>query len=682
MSETSVMGLSHLNARQLDVVLHADEAPLLVLAAAGTGKTEALTTRIAHLVRDRGVPHRALLAVTFTSKAAREMRERASRLCGVPEADLEIGTFHGICARMLRTHPAHSGFTILDQGDALKVLAACCEGLPEPPSPSDPSPSARVKAASWPPKPAAVYAQMNKWRNDGLEPREVEDRVCDEAGREGPALRYALDAYEAFRAACRKANTVDFSDLLMHVVSLCRTDPAFLERLHARWTHVLVDEYQDTNAVQMELVKHLVSGGARLTAVGDDAQAIHEWRGARVKNILEFETHFPGSVTVKLERNYRSVGTVLTAANNVIANNVQRTDKLLEGTRERGGPIRVVRYACDRSEARGVAASIRKAVAEDGFAYGGVAVLYRINSLSQVLEEAMVEAGVPYRMTGALSFFDRAEVKDALAYLRLAANPLSDTDFVRAVNMPPRGVGPSTLASLRQTAAAAGGTSLAAAAYAALRGGEGVKGLKGRAGKGLREFLRAVWGDVDSPPEVPEEHDDVAAAAVRIVTASGYLAHLAGGVSNEQGKERADNVQALLSLCRRVGDEALGDRPASLDELLSHMATSARGDGDGEGAEAEAEGGRVTLMTMHASKGLEFPLVHLVGMCEGMMPFFMAVNEGRIEEERRLAYVGITRAKDRLTLSYPASSTMYFGTIKQSPSRFLEEMQPVEVTSD
>lgn len=779
------MDLSHMNDAQRAAVLASTDVPLLVLAAAGTGKTETLTTRIAHMIRVRGIPGARVLATTFTKKAAREMQERAMRLidgdddggdddggcCGADgflrdddehtggggggsgraaAADgsmLTIGTFHSVCARVLRMHPDHAGFSILDHAQSMEIVNACCK---------------RLNVTH---KPDAVFAQLNAWRNDGLAPHDVPPPPAAPAQSKGSQndggggfLRAALDVYGAYRRACVERGGVDFADLILRVVQLLRADTEFRERLRARWTHVLVDEYQDTNAVQLELVRLLVGDGGRLTVVGDDCQAIHEWRGARVRNILDFPSQFAGTVTVKLERNYRSVENILTAANNVIQNNVVRAPKTLICTLERGEAIQVHAYRDEGDEARGVAATIKDAIASSGARPSDFAVLYRVNAASQSLERAFADAGVPYRLTGSTAFFDRAEVRDALAYLRLAANPRSDGDFKRAVGAPPRGVGAATLDRLAELAATHGpGTSLLEAA--AWHHGE----VRGRAGEGLRAFLRAVTGvdppvaakATQQPPKARTQHVDisrffvrpskaavaeevaappgpapvaslytadrapydVARAARAILSDGGLVEHLEA--HGEQ--DRVENVHQLLALVEKHSAGRLGGGGGGFDfiedssdgaedgaevgaedgafdgdgddggddgrltclrdVLTSLLLSEAAGGGEDDADEEGGEADRVTLMTMHASKGLEFPVVFLVSWCDGMVPFRMALQEGRLEEERRLAYVGITRAKRRLHITHTLMRHMFNGPTPQKPSRFIQEMQPAEVTT-
>ena len=679
----SRMELGHLNEAQRRVVLHGD-APLLVLAAAGTGKTEALTTRIAHLIRERGVHPSAIMAVTFTNKAANEMRRRACALAGLDDeqADmLQIRTFHGMCWRILRSHPAFREFCIVDHADSLKIVATCCkqEGVP-----------AGVK-------PEVIFNQLNDWRNDALGP---EDLPADQPP--GSVAAMARRVYVAYRQACARSRVVDFADLIMHVISQFRRDVEFRDACRARWRHVMVDEFQDTNAAQFEFVQHLVGrggpGNSTIMVVGDDCQAIHEWRGARVRNIIEFPAHFDGCVTIKLELNYRSVGNVLTAANNVIANNVVRTDKQLVCTKDAGAPLQLCEYKSEHDEARGVVKRIGAMAKRGEIArWSDVAVLYRINATSRNFEDKLREKGIPYRIVGSQSFFDRAEVKDVIAYLRLAAQPWMDMDFRRVVNVPPRGFGAASLAKLAAAAEARGWSLFQTAAklHPLL--------FPCKAGDGLRAFLRAFGVDPErealSPDTMafsPVAHATGPAltdAALALINASGYIRHLAASPEDEQ--ERHENVKELLGLVKKFEDERVAEGAdadtegaprggATLADFLSTLmldqstARDAVAAGAGVSDEDNEDAkNRVTLMTAHASKGLEFEAVFGVGLCDALMPFEKAVAEGRIEEERRLMYVLITRAKRHLVLSYSKKRYTYRGNVAQEPSRFFAEMQPV-----
>jgi superfamily I DNA/RNA helicase len=639
-----------MNPEQLAAVQHPHDSPLLILAAAGTGKTEVLTRRIARLVHECGVLPEHILAVTFSNRAAREMRERAARICDVPEGRLSVATFHSTCVRVLRLHPKWSRtFTILDVPDALRMLA------------DEMTPDEKNDV-----KPTAVYAWLNRWRNDGLEPDAVAPPPQHDAdGREPLSAQVvAYRVYARYRAACAKERCVDFADLLCHTVRLCVEEPEFLAGLRERWTHVLVDEFQDTNGVQFELIKLLVGRRPNVTVVGDDCQTIHEHAGARAERILEFPDHFPGTVTVKLERNYRSTAPILEAANNVIRNNVTRIDKAMlcccgDPTT---APLLLTDYASEAAEARGVARTIRRSLLKgDVDTYSDVCVLYRINSLSQCLETALRDEGVPFHVVGGTGFFERAEVRDAIAYLVAAVNPVSEQHVTRAMSTPPRGIGAGTLARLRKLVDPSEepvGLAEVAARHMAQ--------FSGRTSSGLRAFLEAI----DHPQGGAREHPDpatLAAAAADIVTRSGLEAYL----RSKGDDERAENVVALLGHLRRVAEEHCSSG-GTLSDVLQHVTIVH----DASSGTAADDADAVTLMSVHRSKGLEWPHVHVLGFAEGCFPFKLSLDEGNAEGERRLAYVAITRAKRQLHLSFPRARTMWWGKLDQKESRFVGELAP------
>jgi superfamily I DNA/RNA helicase len=646
-----------MNSDQLAAVEHPDDAPLLILAAAGTGKTEVLTRRIARLVGECGVSPSCVLAVTFSNRAAKEMRERAARMCQLPEHELSVATFHSTCVRILRLHPQWSheagGFTILDVPDALRLLS---EEIP----PEDTA----VKTS-------AVYAWLNRWRNDGLEPDMVEPpslvRNFDGGKMLPSAQAVAYRAYPRFRAVCAKKRVVDFADLLCHAVRLCSKDPEFLAKLQRRWTHVMVDEFQDTNAAQLELVRLLVGCRPHITVVGDDSQTIHEHAGARAERILEFPDMFPLTVTIMLTRNYRSAAPILAAANNVIRNNVTRIDKQMVCCTQDvrcGGPITLVEYATEAAEARGIAHGVRQAVSRGEFEYRDVCILYRINALSEGVEAAFRDHNVPFQVVGSTGFFERAEVRDALAYVVAAVNPMSEQHVVRAMCTPPRGIGSTTLERLRKLCLEEFADGLAGAA--ALH----VTEFKGKTAAGLKSFLDAI----DHPNGGSRMHPDattMAAAAAGIIQRSGLEAHL-----RSRGEdERAENVVALLGLFRRTADEHC---PAggSLADMLQHVTIATPADARNGATKENID--CVTMMSVHRSKGLEWPYVHVLGFADGSFPFKLSLEEGNLEGERRLAYVAITRAKRRLHMSYPRSRTMFWGKLHQSESRFAAELESGE----
>ncbi len=727
--------LSGLNAAQREVAEHRG-SPLLVFAAAGTGKTQALTSRIAHLVLRDGVAPSRILAVTFTRKAAGEMRRRAAALCRVEETDLRnVCTFHSLCVRLLRRlgpwRRIGRDFTILDPAHAEAVLDACLPSALEAAwrdrgEGMERADRARVRDAASAP---AVMRAIDAWRNRGLEPDDAE--VLGEAQAQGgwPLQAVAAHAYASYRGACAHRNVVDFSDLLLHACAMLSGSPPALRRCRRElFEHLLVDEFQDTNPAQMRLVALLCKGapcrpsdppserptgapraplrgsedggskgggaplltGRNLMVVGDDYQAIHEWRGATVRNILGFADDWPGARVICLSLNYRSVPSVLAAARLVIAGNSRQRHKELTATRAAhdgagagagaGAAVSVAFGAKGQwAEARAIASRIkaRLGAPESGRAVpSDFAILYRINAQSQPLEEALREAGVPYRVRGSLAFFDRSEIKDAMSYARLLCNPRSDTDFERAIGAPHRGIGAASLDKLRSRSTADGCLMDAAEAEVAHSPARPTKRHAA-----LADFVELLR-DLRQPPPFDADDLDIcddedgdgdggvqpqAAGAEEVLRECLRRSGLLDALRDADARDRTDrleNVEALLALARRP--EHAG---STLREFVDACAVS--GSDVQHAADAEVEA--VTLMTLHASKGLEFGDVTIAGCVEGWMPYYRSLQEGRLEEERRLCYVGITRARDRLVLSAPRSMSSFRGEVSTAPSRFIAE---------
>jgi superfamily I DNA/RNA helicase len=710
-SERTMENERRLNDAQRSAVDSPLDVPLLILAAAGTGKTEVLTTRIARIALLVDDP-RKILAVTFSNRAAAEMRTRASKMCGVPENSLSVSTFHSTCVRILRAHPEfREGFSILDVPDALKLLTSVM-----------PCTSTQTRQAVKTMGPKAVYSKLNEWRNSGLEPDTVPPPSSSSpSSSSSSAASAARDAWETtleslayetypkYRELCAKEGCVDFSDLLCHSVRLLKTDPAFLARMRERWTHVLVDEFQDTNLVQLELVELLVrpshgrpgETATRLTVVGDDCQTIHEHAGADVNRILEFTSRFPGTNVVNLEMNYRSTKKILDMANNVVRHNVQRMDKRLVGTGGDGIDVEILGYDGEEEEADAIATSVKQEREREP--YGEVCVLYRINSMSQVVERALRGHGVPYRVVGGRGgFFERSEVQDAMAYLVSYTNPRRRHHVVRAMSVPPRGIGARTIERIDEFSRR-DSTSFLGAAY------ENRGQFRGSTLKGLLSFFDVVGFPSSRPlstlcadssgyvgpvgsngsngsngeDEEGEEDEERFGNQARDLLERSGLAKYYTSVGDQ---ERAENVMELVAVIRRAVRSS--DRPPeSLGDVIQFLRTEEVGDGDGnkegEGEDGDADGEheekkkkevpRVTLMSIHRSKGLEWGTVHVVGYAEGLLPFCMSLNEGKLEGERRLAYVAITRAKRRLILSYPRRRYTFRGTEKMQMSRFVSE---------
>ncbi len=638
-----------LNPQQAAAVRHPG-GPLLVLAGAGSGKTRVLTARIAYLIQERGVAPQRIFAVTFTNKAAGEMRSRVATLLGANPKGLWIGTFHSLSARLLRREAAALGFgpnfTIYDQDDSESFIKRLLEqrGL---------SPKANP--------PRAIHAVISSAKNHLLLPEELG------AQAESPLERAAADIYATLGPALRQANAMDFDDLLLHPLTLFREHPERLAYWQQRFEHVLVDEFQDTNAAQYRLVKLLAAQHTNLCVVGDDDQAIYGWRGADVRHMLSFQQDFPGATLIKLEQNYRSTQVILDAANGVIAENTRRLGKTLFTATPGGEPVTLLAAADERDEAEWLAAELVRRSAEADVPYEGMAILYRTNAQSRPLEEAFRFRGIPYRLVGAVSFYERREVKDVLAYLRLIANPADDEAFVRIVNVPRRGIGDASLSQLLRTATQWGRPLLETA-----RAAERIADLR----PNVREAFQALARLIDELRARVADADP-ATALEQVIAAVGYGPYLAD--EGPEGIERLENVQELIAGAAAWAETAVdegdeGGATSSIERYLTQAAlvTSAdQGTGDPTG---------VTLMTVHMAKGLEWPVVTLAGLEDGLFPLARAAAEpGGLEEERRLCYVGLTRAREKLYLSW-ARTRYRNGRLELSESsRFLEALPPAVV---
>jgi DNA helicase II / ATP-dependent DNA helicase PcrA len=626
-----------LNPAQLEAVIHGD-APLLVLAGAGTGKTTVVTRRIAHLIHERGVGPRQILAVTFTNKAAREMRERAARYADIEPGALDIGTFHGICGRLLRRFGQAIGlepsFVIYDEADQLTLIRRCM---------------AELKLDATVIAPQAVRHKIEQWKNAGQTPTQVQPTFID------PVARQAREIYLAYEKACLAANAVDFGDMLLHTVTLLRVDAGIRTTLQNRWSHVLVDEYQDTNPVQHLMLKLLVTPAHSFTAVGDDDQSIYRWRGADVGNILRFERDFPGARVVRLEQNYRSTERILAAANAVISHNTARMGKTLFTHGERGERLSLRIYESERDEGEAIGDRIVDNT-ESGRVPNDFAVLYRTNAQSRPIEDALRRRRLPYAVYGGIRFYDRREVKDALAYLKLMVNPRSDVDFLRTVNQPARGIGQKSLERLTGLALHKGVSLYEAATLAAAGEGE----LPTRARAKLAEFVELMDALREEAP-----HEHAARFLERLLEESGFLPALRLDTSPEAA-DRIDNLNELVTAVDEyVEHAAVPSLTAFIEEAT--LATDID--------DLDPSQGRVTLMTMHSAKGLEFPIVFMPGMEEGLFPHSRSLEErAQLEEERRLCYVGITRAKEAVHLSAAVVRSV-FGELRRTElSRFLVEV--------
>jgi DNA helicase-2/ATP-dependent DNA helicase PcrA len=630
--------LKSLNPMQREAVLH-EEGPLLILAGAGSGKTRTLTHRVAWLIRERQVPPWRILAVTFTNKAAAEMRERLQRLLGSSELPW-VSTFHAACVRILRREIGALGytsdFTIYDDQDQLRLLKDILKEL-------------GVAEKILQPRSAAVAIDGAK--NKGLHPEQIDrdDYYGELVGR----------VYELYQKRLKRANALDFGDLLLRTVQLFEEHPEVLKRYNERFRHLLVDEFQDTNQVQFRLVKMLAGGHGNLCVVGDDDQSIYAWRGAEIGNILGFERDFPGSRIIRLEQSYRSSATILEAAGEVVARNVGRKGKTLWTDNPAGEKITLKDCGDDLEEARFVAGEIAR-LKRDGRHLRDLAVFYRTNAQSRVLEEALVAERLPYVMVGGVKFFSRLEVKDVLAYLRVLVNPADSLSARRIVNVPARGIGAKTVERIAVLEEEAGGF-LPACELALQRGL-----LKGAAAAKLAKFtemMTAFREQIDQKPfpdltkEIVEESGY--GPALREAAQTGLLQS-----DQEEAKGRLENLEQLLA-----GMEERQAAGSTLQGYLEQVALVTDLDS------YDVSHDRVTLMTLHAAKGLEFPVVFLTGMEEGLFPHGRSLDEGAaIEEERRLCYVGMTRAMDKLYLSHARRRRIYGDFQYNAPSRFLAEI--------
>jgi DNA helicase-2/ATP-dependent DNA helicase PcrA len=629
--------LADLNPPQQEAVQHT-AGPLLILAGAGSGKTRVITRRIAYLIARRGVQPWNILAVTFTNKAASEMRKRVEQLLGARGLGVALGTFHSTCVRILRKWHVELGFrssfVIYDDADQLGVIRDCLKAL-----------NLSEKALS----PRSVLARISRAKNEMLTPGEYAATAADFTEERTAKI------YSIYQERLGASHAVDFDDLLMLTVLLFRDHPHILEHYEHLWRYVLVDEYQDTNQAQYQIVNFLSRRHGNLCVVGDDDQSIYRWRGADLNNILDFERDHPGCQVIKLEQNYRSTQNILDAAGGVVANNAGRKGKTLWTENPTGEAVVVYQASDEQVEAGFIVERIRELVAEQGHSLDDFAVFYRTNAQSRVLEDALRRAVTPYVIVGGLRFYERKEVKDLLAYLRLVANPDDAQSFKRIVNVPARGIGAASVEKLEGLAQSERVSIWEACTRIASRKILGPKILKALEGLvALIEKTRAKL-DVLTPPEL----------IVELLEATGYLVDLKNEGTIE-AQSRMENLQELVSAAREFMDQS-EDR--SLQAFLDSVALIADIDTLAEGK------GTVTLMTFHSAKGLEFPVVFMTGMEEGVFPHTRSLSEdAELEEERRLCYVGMTRAEQRLFLTSAMSRRLYNSDSYNLPSRFLDEL--------
>ncbi len=633
--------LDPLNDAQRTAV-SAQAGNLLILAGAGSGKTRVLVHRVAWLIQVERVPAWGVLAVTFTNKAAREMRRRIEEMLGIPIGGMWVGTFHGLAHRFLRAHWQDAGlsqqFQILDADDQFRLVKRVLKAM-------------ELDEARWPPR--QIQGFINKQKDAGLRPQHLDTGVDFFTEK-------MIGIYREYESARARGGLLDFADLLLCSLELLRTRPDILQHYQRRFQHILIDEFQDTNAIQYAWLRLIAGQEGSLFAVGDDDQSIYGWRGARVENIQSFQQDYPDTQVVRLEQNYRSTGNILTAANALIANNPSRLGKNLWTEDSDGEPIR--RYAAfnEVDEARFVVERIRHFVEHEGYRRDECAILYRTTAQSRLFEESLLQARIPYRVYGGLRFFERAEIRDALAYLRLVGNPDDDGAFERVVNTPTRGIGERTLELLRGRARQSG-ISLWQAALDLIEAGE----LPPRAGGAIQRFVALIREQGRSSLD-----PDLAGITRRLIEAVG-LAEFYRKNKDGKGQDRIENLDQLVDTAARFELELEDEEGDPLGTFLAHAALEA---GETQG---EDLGDGVQLMTLHSAKGLEFPLVFLVGLEEGLFPHSLSAEDPvRLEEERRLCYVGMTRAMQQLFVTHAESRRLYGREEYPSPSRFLSEFPP------
>ncbi|MCK7550529.1 DNA helicase II [Marinobacter goseongensis] len=634
------MDVSHiidaLNDAQREAVT-AQNDHLLVLAGAGSGKTRVLVHRIAWLMQVDRVPPTGILAVTFTNKAAKEMRYRIEQMMDIPARGLWFGTFHGIAHRLLRSHWQDAGlpenFQVLDSDDQLRLIKRVMREL-------------QIDESRWPPKQAQWF--INSQKDEGLRADHIQENPGDQF------TSTMLTVYRQYEKLCQLSGLVDFGELLLRSHELWLHRPELLAHYQGRFQHILVDEFQDTNTIQYAWLQVLASHRVPLTVVGDDDQSIYGWRGAKIENIQQYQRDFPNSRLVRLEQNYRSTQLILKAANSVIANNQGRLGKELWTDGPEGEPISLYAAFNEQDEANYIADTISSWV-QDGNLRSESAILYRSNAQSRVLEESLMRQGIPYRVYGGLRFYDRQEIRNALAYLRLVHYRRDDAAFERVVNIPTRGIGAKSLAELREVATGQS-ISLWEAAERLLEAGL----IKGRAKTGLQSFMAIIH-------DLSEMADDASLHGLmkQTIEASGLKDYHASE-KGEKGQARVENLEELVNA---LSDFEVEEGVDPLAEFIAQAALDA-----GE-SQAESHEDSVQLMTLHSAKGLEFPLVFLAGVEEGLFPHSMSLEEpGRMEEERRLAYVGITRAMKQLVLTYAESRRLYGQEKFNALSRFVREI--------
>lgn len=628
-----------MNERQREAVFHT-EGPLLILAGAGSGKTRVLTHRIAYLIEEKGVNPWNILAITFTNKAAGEMRERVDRLVAFGAESVWVSTFHSACVRILRRHIDRLGydskFTIYDSDDQKTLMKDICKRL-------------QIDTKQW--KEKTLLGIISSAKNELIGAQEYEMNTMGDFGK-----RKIAEAYKEYQRQLRTNNALDFDDLIMKTVELFKLNPDVLEAYQERFKYIMVDEYQDTNTAQFKLISLLASKYQNLCVVGDDDQSIYKFRGANIRNILNFEDVFPSARVVKLEQNYRSTKTILDAANHVIRNNLERKNKTLWTANDGGAPIIFQNFMTAYEEAEYIAEDLAKRVAAGDGNYSDCAILYRTNAQSRLLEEKFLLANIPYRIIGGVNFYARKEIKDLLSYLKTVDNARDDLAVRRIINVPRRGIGAATLAKVQDFA-----VENEISFYNALRAAEEIPAL-GRSVAKLKPFVTLI-----QTLRAQQEYFSVAELLKEVIDRTDYVKELEDE-NTEESRARIENIDELISKAASYDEEA--ENP-TLSGFLEEVALVADIDN------LEENNDRVVLMTLHSAKGLEFPNVYLAGMEEGIFPSYMTIvseDPTDLEEERRLCYVGITRAMRQLTITSARSRMIRGETQYNKVSRFIQEI--------
>ena len=628
-----------MNERQREAVFHT-EGPLLILAGAGSGKTRVLTHRIAYLIEEKGVNPWNILAITFTNKAAGEMRERVDRLVAFGAESVWVSTFHSACVRILRRHIDRLGydskFTIYDSDDQKTLMKDICKRL-------------QIDTKQW--KEKTLLGIISSAKNELIGAQEYEMNTMGDFSK-----RKIAEAYKEYQRQLRTNNALDFDDLIMKTVELFKLNPDVLEAYQERFKYIMVDEYQDTNTAQFKLISLLASKYQNLCVVGDDDQSIYKFRGANIRNILNFEDVFPSARVVKLEQNYRSTKTILDAANHVIRNNLERKNKTLWTANDGGAPIIFQNFMTAYEEAEYIAEDLAKRVAAGDGNYSDCAILYRTNAQSRLLEEKFLLANIPYRIIGGVNFYARKEIKDLLSYLKTVDNARDDLAVRRIINVPRRGIGAATLAKVQDFA-----VENEISFYNALRAAEEIPAL-GRSVAKLKPFVTLI-----QTLRAQREYFSVAELLKEVIDRTDYVKELEDE-NTEESRARIENIDELISKAASYDEEA--ENP-TLSGFLEEVALVADIDN------LEENNDRVVLMTLHSAKGLEFPNVYLAGMEDGIFPSYMTIvseDPTDLEEERRLCYVGITRAMRQLTITSARSRMIRGETQYNKVSRFIQEI--------